>query len=68
MASSGPFWVALQEGRCQIRSGTLPRVMSVTGNLAVSILRQLRVKNIRRTMDQLPMKEGACGAMAVVLD
>ena len=44
--------VALREDACRVRKGALPRVIAAFANLAISILRLLRVKNIKRRMDQ----------------
>ncbi len=46
--------VALREDACRVRKGALPRVMAA--NLAISILRLLRVKNIKRRMEQLQLR------------
>ena len=48
--------VALREDACRVRKGALPRVMAAFANLAISILRLLRVKNIKRRMEQLHLR------------
>ena len=48
--------VALREDDCRVRKGALPRVMAAFANLAISILRLLRVKNIKRRMEQLHLR------------
>ena len=59
--------VALGEDACRVRSRALPRVMAAFANLAISILRLLQVRNIRRTMKQLLFEGGASGVMALLL-
>ena len=41
---------ALGEDRCRVRKGALPRIMAAFANLAITILRMLGKKNIRRAM------------------
>lgn len=41
--------------------------MAAFANLAISILRLLQVRNIRRTMKQLLFEGGASGVMALLL-
>jgi len=48
--------VALREDACRVRKGALPRVMAAFANLAISILRLLRVQNIKRRMEQLHLR------------
>ena len=48
--------VALREDASRIRKKSLPRLMATFANLAISILRLLKTKNIQRRMDQLHLK------------
>ena len=48
--------VALREDHCGVRKGALPRVMAALANLAISILRLFRVRNIKRRMEQLHLR------------
>ena len=57
--------VALGEDACRVRSNALPRVMAACANLAISMLRLLQVKNIKRTMNQLLYQGGATSVMAL---
>ena len=59
--------VALGEDACRVRSNALPRVMAAFANLAISILRLLQVRNIKRTMKQLLFVGGATAVMALLL-
>ena len=59
--------VALREDECRVRSSALPRVMAAFANLAISILRLLKVRNIRRTMQQLLFAGGATAVLSKLL-
>ena len=48
--------VALREDDCRVRRGAPPCVMTAFAHLAISILRLLRVKNIKRRMEQLHLR------------
>lgn len=41
---------ALREDACRLRKGALPRVMAAFANLAISVLRVLGKKNVKRAM------------------
>ena len=51
--------VALGEDHSRIRKGSLPRLLAVFANLAISILRLLRTTNIKRRMRQLHLDPNA---------
>ena len=55
--------VAVGEDKCRIRKGSLPRLMAAVSNLAISILRPLETKNIKRRMSQLPMDPNGAAAL-----
>ena len=57
--------VAVGEDKCRIRKGSLPRLMAAVSNLAISILRLLETKNIKRRMSQLSMDPN--GTVALLL-
>ena len=57
--------VAVGEDKCRIRKVSLPRLRTAVSNLAVSILRLLETKNIKRRMSQLSMDPS--GAVALPL-
>ena len=59
--------VALREDECRVRSSALPRVMAAFANLAISILRLLQVRNIKRKMSQLVFDGGATSVMNLLL-
>ena len=42
--------VALREDACRVRKGSLPRVLAALTNVTLTILRLLRVRNLKRTM------------------
>ena len=56
---------AVGEDRCRIRNGSLPSLMAAVSNLAISILRLLKTKNIQRRMSQLALDPN--GAVALLL-
>ncbi len=57
--------VALREDHSRLRKGALPRLFAAFANLAISILRLLKTKSIRRRMDQLHLDPNA--AVALIL-
>ena len=59
--------VALREDECRVRTSALPRVMAAFANLAISILRLLQVRNIKRTMKQLLFAGGATAVLSKLL-
>ena len=59
--------VALREDECRVRSSARPRVMAAFANRAISILRLLQVRNIKRKMSQLVFDGGATSVMNLLL-
>lgn len=47
---------ALKEDACRVRKGSLPRVMAVFADLAVSVLRLLAKQSVKRAMNNLRMR------------
>ena len=58
---------ALREDACRVRSSALPRLMAAFANLAISILRLLQVRNIKRAMKQLLFAGGATAVLSQLL-
>ena len=55
--------VALREDACRVRKGSLPRLMAAFANLAISILRLLKISNLKRRMKQLSFRPDAAVAL-----
>ena len=56
--------VALREDACRVRKGSLPRVMAAFANLAISVLRLLGKRNLKRAMSNFKLRPNT--AVAVV--
>ena len=56
--------VALREDACRVRKGSLPRVMAAFANLAISVLRLLGQRNLKRAMSNFKLRPNT--AVAVV--
>ena len=52
-----------QEDKCRVRKGVLPRVLAALTNLAISLFRLLRVRNVSRFTDQNHCRPGATAAL-----
>ena len=55
---------ALREDACRVRKGSLPRVMAAFANLAISVLRLLGQRNLKRAMSNFKLRPNT--AVAVV--
>ena len=55
---------ALREDACRMRKGSLPRVMAAFANLAISVLRLLDKRNLKRAMSNFKLRPNR--AVAVV--
>ena len=47
---------ALREDACRVRKGSLPRVMAAFANLAISVLRLLGQRNLKRAMSNFKLR------------
>ena len=47
---------ALREDACRVRKGSLPRVMAAFANLAISVLRLLGKRNLKRAMSNFKLR------------